>query len=630
MGRNSLDEFAVHFPSGILTLHNPPDAYVDLVFVHGLSGDRERTWASPVKTKCWPRDLLPEQIPQARVLTFGYDAYVTRLGRVSRNRIRDHARDLITSLASVRTTEAEQTRSIVFVAHSLGGIVCKDALQLSTNSSEPHLQVIASWTRAILFAATPHSGSSMANWAKIPASALGVVKQTNVNLLAVLHTDSEVRDRIQDDFLTLLRKRQSQGPTLEITCLYETMKMMDRFEVVPENSAVLRGYNSISIRADHRDIVRWKRDGSQGCETIIAEVKRWIHKYAMEYGEVGGIDPRQVRRCVESLTFSEIYDRQSAIERAANETCAWISQDSRYRAWTERENLEKSHGLLWIKGKPGSGKSTLLKYLCERSSPSSGSLRLKFFFNARGTELERSTLGLYRSVMMQLVQNKLSRTAMKPFLGKMLEKEDTLGEGNVTWHLTELQDHFHDVVIGGDMPALELLIDALDECEESQVRRFVRFIGLLASNVVSKGLILNVCWSSRHYPHISTKRCFEIHMEDQNKSDIEKFVHGELLACPTLDGSEFHFEEEIVNRAQGVFLWASLVVQKLAKAADQGLSASLWDIFNSIQPDFRPDTLCLIQWTVFAERPLYLEEFELVLAFSTGSTKPSSLEDFSL
>jgi hypothetical protein len=37
------DEFPTSFPSGILTLHEPLEPVVDIVFVHGLSGDRKRT-----------------------------------------------------------------------------------------------------------------------------------------------------------------------------------------------------------------------------------------------------------------------------------------------------------------------------------------------------------------------------------------------------------------------------------------------------------------------------------------------------------------------------------------------------------------------------------------------------------
>jgi hypothetical protein len=188
----------------------------------------------------WPQDLLPKRIPHARILTFGYDAYVTRVAQVTQNKIRDHARDLVNKLASVGHFDEASSRPIIFVVHSLGRIVCKDALQVSTSSAEPHLQAIVALTHAILFAATPHEGSSIARWAKIPASAFGIIK-TNVNLLTILQTTSEVRDRIQDDFLSLIRKRQSHDPPLEITCLFETLDTFSFATVVPEKSAVLPG-----------------------------------------------------------------------------------------------------------------------------------------------------------------------------------------------------------------------------------------------------------------------------------------------------------------------------------------------------------------------------------------------------
>ena len=139
-----------------------------------------------------------------------------------------------------------------------------------------------------------------------------------------------------------------------------------------------------------------------------------------------------------------------------------------------------------------------MKFLVEKSPPLSGSLRLAFFFNARGTELERSLLGLYRNLMLQLVKEKRSRPAMKAFLTTFDEKEEVLGEGKIIWQLNELQDAFNDALLSGHLAPLELLIDALDECDEDQARRFVRFIDGLVANALAKGLILNVCWSSRH------------------------------------------------------------------------------------------------------------------------------------
>jgi hypothetical protein len=88
------------------------------------------------------------------------------------------------------------------------------------------------------------------------------------------------------------------------------------------------------------------------------------------------------------------------------------------------------------------------------------------------------------------------------------------------------------------------------------------------------------------------------------------------------------------------------VVKKLIKAADLGLSpipmldllknlpmelnGLLEGILQPIDPAFRSDTLHLIQWVLFAKRPLYLEELEIALQFSAEGPGPSSLAHFTL
>jgi ABC-type ATPase involved in cell division len=61
--------------------------------------------------------------------------------------------------------------------------------------------------------------------------------------------------------------------------------------------------------------------------------------------------------------------------------------------------------VLWIKGKPGAGKSTLMKHIlfyCQ------GNLKDRtiaaHFFNARGNKLEKTLIGMLRSLMYQLLE----------------------------------------------------------------------------------------------------------------------------------------------------------------------------------------------------------------------------------
>lgn len=145
-----------------------------IIFVHGLFGDRCRTWTQPnpqlpsspppndnehVGSKWakdvslsirkiipglkrdeedakvparptnvfWPRDLLPIEFPNCRIFTWGYDVNIDNtFSSASTATVFNHAGNLLTDLTDVRMKSAERERPLVFIAHSLGGIVVKD------------------------------------------------------------------------------------------------------------------------------------------------------------------------------------------------------------------------------------------------------------------------------------------------------------------------------------------------------------------------------------------------------------------------------------------------------------------------------------------------------------------------
>ncbi|XTI83742.1 P-loop containing nucleoside triphosphate hydrolase protein [Cenococcum geophilum] len=280
------------FPSGIKLLHKTTDSVVDIIFIHGLTGDREKTWTAKGAAAPWPQTLLPLKVPNARILTFGYDAYIANWrGMVSQNRIGNHAMNLLAAVAAFRDdddtevalTVAESSSSHLR-GHSLGGLVCENALVIADQRPEKHLKSILELTRGIVFLGTPHHGSSLARWAEMLARSIGLFKQTNPEILQVLKTDSEVLAHIQDSFHTMIRSRAGATlPLIDITCFYEELPLPGVGTVVPSHSAILPGYIPIGIRNNHINMTKFENANDPGFAIFAGELRRWVkHLAAVE------------------------------------------------------------------------------------------------------------------------------------------------------------------------------------------------------------------------------------------------------------------------------------------------------------------------------------------------------------
>ena len=111
-----------------ISLHPPrrtPDMLnFSIVAVHGLGGDWQSTWTDE-NGKLWLRDFLPSQLPNARIMSYGYNSETVFTQSVED--ITDTAMILLERLTSKRQEVEERTRPIMFISHSLGGIVVKKA-----------------------------------------------------------------------------------------------------------------------------------------------------------------------------------------------------------------------------------------------------------------------------------------------------------------------------------------------------------------------------------------------------------------------------------------------------------------------------------------------------------------------
>jgi hypothetical protein len=133
-GQNDAQSCAAKERSGLFVLHDCPSQQnraVDIVAVHGLGGHWRNTWTGN-SNKNWLKDFLPFQLQDAgitaRVLSYGYDSDTAFSKAVTD--IDDVAAMLLDRMIGERQSPEEKSRSVIFIAHSLGGIVVKKVCKI--------------------------------------------------------------------------------------------------------------------------------------------------------------------------------------------------------------------------------------------------------------------------------------------------------------------------------------------------------------------------------------------------------------------------------------------------------------------------------------------------------------------
>lgn len=274
-GPSSENRPPISFPDGVAVFHDCPDVTVDICFIHGLIGNRDSTWTAHGQVEPWPKTFLPPRLPRARLLTYGYDVYIVRKSVAGSNRLLDHAMNLLTDLTTDRASCDASSRPLIFIAHCLGGLVCKEAILLSRNNPEGHLRDIFDSTIGTVFMGTPHKGAWMADRARIPASALGLVKSANKSLLNTLETDDQFLESMRIMFLSMIRELREAGRRLEITTFFEELPLPVFGKFVSKDSATFDGYNAISIHADHNNMAKFGSAEDNGFKRLLGELTRW-------------------------------------------------------------------------------------------------------------------------------------------------------------------------------------------------------------------------------------------------------------------------------------------------------------------------------------------------------------------
>lgn len=168
--------------------------------------------------------MLPATCPNARILLWGYDTILTRgYSPVYQSNLFAYSKDLLYGLARNRP----KGRSIVFIAHSLGGLVVKEVLRRSQEDEDAGIQDIVESTKAIVFLGTPHRGSPGFN--KLGNRALRFINTFmrmagNQALLRSLGTDSPELELSRESFVRQWRTYNFQVKTFQESEVFSRFK----------------------------------------------------------------------------------------------------------------------------------------------------------------------------------------------------------------------------------------------------------------------------------------------------------------------------------------------------------------------------------------------------------------------
>ena len=329
--------------------------------------------------------------------------------------------------------------------------------------------------------------------------------------------------------------------------------------------------------------------------------------------------------CLKSLYFRNMDQREHLVERAATDTCKWLLNHQEYATW-----VAQPHALLWIVGKPGAGKSTLLRHALQEASHSNDVVA-SFFFFGRGQTLQKSSFGLFRSLLHQLLDQ--IPEMLSDFISIYKDRRETKRKSgsDCEWHETELREYLkHWLQSASRDRPIRIYVDALDEAGQDVAMKLIVFFQELHEQLHPTRAGFKTCFSCRHYPVLAPTNALKICVEEENHQDIATYVRQELASHQLSGPAQARMlEQEIIEKASDVFQWVVLIIPIIVKSDKDGASLrkirqkikeiprELDDLYEHILSNIedRKRAAQLVQWICFAVEPLSLGELRYAMMF---------------
>ncbi|KAL5584294.1 hypothetical protein FOVSG1_013683 [Fusarium oxysporum f. sp. vasinfectum] len=239
--------------------------------------------------------------------------------------------------------------------------------------------------------------------------------------------------------------------------------------------------------------------------------------------------------------------------------------------------LESDSSLFWISGKPASGKSSLVKFLAFNNltvdhlrSWRSNVQILTHFFWKPGQLLQQNVEGMAFSLLYQVLDGRLG------LCRKLCQVQPPVRHkrSHSDWGLDELTEALV-WALEASTEAFCVFLDGLDEAKELEHLPWPEWTNAQVIHKLLKVNDLKLCASSREEHAFCSffEGSFRLRIHHLNSCDITLFVRERLDICGLECPDRNELVHEIVKKAEGVFLWVALVVDRLNRAIRQGYTS---------------------------------------------------------
>ncbi|PVF95775.1 WD40 repeat-like protein, partial [Serendipita vermifera] len=607
---------------------------IDIVAVQGLGSDPNRTWVwkGDDRRTVWLRDLLPSDIPNARIASWGYNS---RFGnRAPKVTLDICGKDLLVALSHHRNTQRQKEMPLIFIGHSFGGLVIKKALVMShaSPSTDKDLKKLFQSTVGIVFLGTPHDGASSAEIGGLIARFMRLMRfgweDTLLNTL--IYGSKELR-KLGHDFATI-------SSSISIVCFHEikpTSVFTFNILFVDEQSATIEGRQSISLNCDHTQMNKFPSYNDPNYIKVLQELQQ-IAGLALEEGSrFMSPEEENILKMLQSPTLDCKPSHDGCLKGTREDILKEIN------AWVL--DLDAPN-ILWIQGYPGVGKSAIASTLVSRLQRSRR-LGSSFFFQR---EIPTTTKALWKKIAFDLSHRYVTVRAI--VIAKLREVEDYSSGVDIDTLFREL---IHEPLENSGNIQVEKLpvvvIDALDECgglegaKSTQRTRLMRTLILWSK--LSKKFKL-VVTSRKEY---DIGRVFEkadhhtidisIGHTTSSLKDIRTFLENRFTSVTdqyvSLSDEGWpgpQAIDELAQKAAGLFIWAETVI-KFIHGGDPktrlnrimgGNNTGMTGLYSRIldmsfpSPDVETVTAfhAVVGTIIFARTPLYASSIAHMLSIS--------------